>query len=348
MPSLGKFSLRFGICGAVLVYLICDLHFCHGPLSRSLRRMESAPPSAAAVARVCGTTIHRGQLDRAVAERLWSEGKTLAALSPTDRKRIRYAALDDLIDHELLRTKIKLSAFEAAVSDDEIAERLQRFRARFATQAELETALRIQGIPSEQALRDRLAARLQQEKYVEFSIAPQVKVSDVEARQWFEKNQAQLALPERIEARQVFLPTLDRDADAVRQSLVAALASLTDRTKDFGSLARELSEDPTSKDQGGTLGWLTRERLPAELAAPLFALPPNQPTLIRSKMGWHLVEVTGRKPAEPRSFDAAKPEILSALEAIKRRQAITDFRNELRQIETRDITIHREAIEAEP
>ncbi len=345
MPPLGKFSLRFGIYGVVLVYLLCDLHFCHGPLSRGLRRAEPETPTAGVVARVYGETIHRGQLDRAVAERLWAEGKTLAALNPADRKRLRYAALDDLIDHELLRTKIKLSAFEAAVSDDEIAERLRRFSTRFASKVELETAMMDQGIPSEQALRDRLAARLQQEKYVEFSIAPRVKVTDHEARQWFEENQAQLALPERIEARQVFLPTLDRDADAVRQTLVAALR---DRTKDFATLARELSEDPTSKDQGGALGWLTRERLPAELAAPLFALPLNQPTLIRSKMGWHLVEVTGRKPAEPRSFETAKPEILNALEAVKRRQAIADFRSELRQMAPPNITIHREAVEAEP
>lgn len=348
MPSLGKFSLRFGIYGAVLVCLLCDLHFCHGPMSRWLRRMVPEAPTAVVVARVYGYTIHRSQLDRAVAERLWSEGKTLAALSPADRKLIRHAALEDLIDHELLRMKAKLNAVDLIVSDEEIAERFRRFTARFASKAELETAMRAQGIPNEQALRDRLAARLRQEKFVESSIAPLVKVTDDEARQWFAKNQQQLAIPERIEVRQVFLPTLDRDADAVQQTLAAALASLTDRTKDFATLARELSEDPTSKDQGGSLGWLTRERLPAELAAPLFALPPNQPTLVRSKMGWHLVEVIGRKPAEPRSFDAAKPEILSALEAVNRRQATTDFRNELRQLEVRNVTIYREAVEAEP
>jgi parvulin-like peptidyl-prolyl isomerase len=205
--------------------------------------------------------------------------------------------------------------------------------------------MRSQGIPDEQALRDRLAARLQQEKYVESRIAPLVKVTDEEARQWFDENHEHLAIPERVEARHVFLPTLERDAAEAQQTLTAALASLTDKSKDFATLARELSEDPTTKEQGGALGWLTRERLPADLAAPLFALPLNQPTLVRSKLGWHLLEVTGRKPAEPRTFDQAKPEILSALEAIKRRRATTEFRTELRKLEARNVVIFPDMID---
>ncbi len=43
--------------------------------------------------------------------------------------------------------------------------------------------------------------------------------------------------------------------------------------------------------------------------------------------------VTARKPAEPRTFEQAKPEVLAALEAIKRRQATEDFRKSLRNSE---------------
>ncbi len=354
MTRLGKFSLRLGLYGAVFGYLVGDLQFCKGPLSRRLGRVDSGRTTAAAragaagvVARVYGYSIGRSQLDRAVIERLWTEGKTLADLSPANRKLVRYAALEDLIDHELMRMKVRVNTFDLIVSEQEIADRFQRFTGRFASKAELEAAMQAQGIPTEQALRERLTARLQQEKYVESRIAPLVAVTDDEARKWFDENRQALAIPERIEARHVFLPTLERNADEVKQILTTALADLTEKRRDFATLARELSDDPTSKEQGGSLGWVTRDRLPAELATPLFVLPLHQPTLIRSKLGWHLMEVTGRKPAEPRSFDQAKPEILSALEAVKRRQATTQFRNELRKLEAKNVVIYREVVEEE-
>ena len=56
----------------------------------------------------------------------------------------------------------------------------------------------------------------------------------------------------------------------------------------------------------------------------------HRPALVQTKLGWHLVEITAHKPAEPRSFEQAKPEILAALQAIKRRQAIADLRQSLR------------------
>lgn len=352
MTPTVKLTLGIGICGAIAAYVIADLRFCGGPLSRALHPAGSTTCNAGTTADLVLATvgdyaIHRSQLERAVTERLWSEGRKFAELNPADRKLVRHAALDDLIDHELLRMKAKQNDLELVVSEAAIAERLRRFTARFASREELETAMKSQGIPSESALRERLAARIQQENYVESRIAPLVIVSDDEARTWYQENQQHLTIPERIEARHVFQPTLERDADEVKQALTTALAALTAKSKDFATLARELSDDQATKDHGGSLGWLTRDRLPADLAAPLFALPLNQPTLVRSKLGWHLVEVTARKPPEPRTFDQAKPEILTALEAVKRREATTGFRNKLRQFEAKSIVIHRELVDQE-
>ena len=350
MTPSAKTALRFGIYGAGMACLMCGMYFCDGPLSRRLKKPEpSGAPAAVTddpiVARVGAYNIHRSQLERALRERLWREAKTLAGLGPQERNLLRFAALDDLIDHELLRTKASANAPELKVSDAEITERLSRFSSGFSNKQELASAMASQGIVSEQDLRARLAAHIQQDKYVESRLAPLIGVTDDEARQWFEQNQRQLATPERIEARHIFLPTLEHNPDEVKQALVAALAALTAGTKDFTTLARELSDDPVTKNRGGALGWITRARLPAELAAPLFAMPLHQPTLLRSKLGWHLIEVTARKPAEPAAFEPAKPEILSALAALKRQQAANEFRDTLRRLEAKTIEIYRERVE---
>lgn len=349
MSPLKKFTLRLVVYGAVLGYLACDLFVFHGPLSRKIARADPSSPEAVAaakargvVARVFNLQITRSQLDRAVRERLWLEGKSVDSLTPESRKIARYAALDELIDHELLRVKAKAHATELRVADDEIDERLRNFAARFASKDAMVAAMKSQGISGERDLRDRLAARIQQEKYVASKVVPLSQVTDGEARQWFDENQKSLLIPERIEVRHIFIPTLDHPPEEAKAKLDAALADLTTNQNDFATLAREISEDPATKDNGGSLGWMTRDRLPADFAAAVFTLPLNQPTLVRTRIGWHLVEVTARKPAGPPTFDQAKPEVLAALETVRRRQAATDYRAALRQFEAAKIDVYHD------
>lgn len=320
---------------AALLYLAGDFFF-HGPARRWL---NTALTPRHLAARVSGQPITRSQLERALIERLWLEGKSPTTLAPTELELARSAALEELIDHELLRLQVNASTPPLLVSDEEINERIRRLVGRFENKGALETAMKSQGIAHEQTLRDRLTAQIRQEKLIAQRIAPAIKVTDEEARQWFAKNQSSIALPERIVARHIFLPTLDHPPEEAKQKLDAALTTLTAQEKDFATLARELSEDPATKDSGGALGWMTRNRLPADFADPLFSLPLNQPKLIRTKLGWHLAEVTARQPAAPRTFDSAKPEILAALESLKRRQVVADFRRNLRQTHAAEIEV---------
>jgi peptidyl-prolyl cis-trans isomerase D len=341
MSSSGKSAPGLAILGAVIAWLAADLFLFEGPVSRSIWR--DAPPAADLAARVAGHPITRSQLDRATGEHLWLQGKSVASVTPGELETARKAALDELIDHLLLRLQVRTSEAPITVSDEEIHERLRRLVGRFESKGALETAMKSQGIATEENLRDRLAARIRQEKLSESRIRPAIQVTDDEARQWFEENQTSISLPERIKARHLFLPTLNHPPEEVKPKLEAALADLTGKKKDFPTLAREISEDPATKDSGGELGWMTRDRLPADFGAPVFSLPVNQPTLLRTRLGWHLVEVTDRKPAEPRTFEQAQPEIFAALEAIKRRQATEAFRKSLRQGETARIEIFANA-----
>ena len=292
-------------------------------------------------ARVAGYSITRSQLERAVADRLWLQGKTSTSLSPADLQTIRTASLDELIDKTLLDLQIEILPDQLIVSPEEIGECLARLSARFENKDTFMTAMKSQGIASEQDLRDWLTAQIRRGKYVELRIAPTIKVTDDEARKWFSENNALNSQPERIEARHIFLPTLDHPPEEAKLKLDAALAEWIAKKKDFPTLAREISEDPATKDDGGNLGWMTRDRLPADFAAPVFSLEINKPTLVRTKLGWHLVEVTARKPAEARSFDQAKVEVLAALETIKRRSATETLRKSLRQASSDEIEIFK-------
>jgi parvulin-like peptidyl-prolyl isomerase len=307
-------------------YLAGDLFVFQGPLQRWL---ITPPENLAAI--VDHQPITRSQVERALNEQLWLEGKSVTGLPPAELALARKAALDELIDHELLRLEVADVSPAITVNDSEINERLRRLVGRFETKGTLETAMKTQGIPNEKNLRERIAAGIRQEKWLAQRVAQDTRVTEEEARRWFAENQTAVSLPERIEARHIFIPTLDHPPEEAKHKLEEALVSLTEKKKDFATLAREVSEDPATKDNGGGLGWMTADRLPADFAAPVFALTVNQPKLIRTKLGWHLVEVTARKPAEARNFEQAKLEIIAGLQAVKIRKATRTFKESARQ-----------------
>jgi parvulin-like peptidyl-prolyl isomerase len=351
LKSFTKFTLRFAAYLLVLGYLAGDLYVFNGPLNRRIQASHPDSPESIAkakangvVARVFNHHITRSQLDYAIHERLWLEGRKLADLSPADRKLITYAALGDLIDHQLLRVKTKVNTFELPVSDAEIEERLKRFIGRFESKADLESSMNGMGISDETSLRNRIAARIQQEKYVAMRVDPLVKVSEEEITDFYEANKDSLQFPERIRARHIFMATLGKPSDEVKAILEKALDELNSGKKDFATLAKEISEDHSNKENGGELGWMSKSRLPVDFSEAAFAMGDDKPTLVRTKLGWHILQITGRKPVEARTLEETKAGIIAALTAAKRHQAVNDFRSALRRFEQEKIDIFHDQI----
>lgn len=339
-----RFRLHAAVCIAGVLYLAGDLWAFDGPVKRwltgfrpdSFRSIAKAKASGM-VARVEFQPITRSQLDRAMQERLWLQGLDEGEVPPGQRAGLRRRVLDELIDELLLRIEANRRGIEVKATEGEIDQAFQRFAARFE-EGELDTVLRSEGLDRAE-WRQRLAARLEQEKTLELCVGDAGKIEEAEAREWFAGHAAELAQPERLQARHVFLATLERNPDDAKRSLDQALAELSSGKKDFAALALELSDDEATKAKGGELGWLVRDRLPADFADAVFALPERSPALVRTTLGWHLVEVTGKQSAKPRTFEEAREEVMTALKTVRRRKAVAAFRSALRQREAAKIEI---------
>jgi parvulin-like peptidyl-prolyl isomerase len=336
MAASVRFRLHAAVCAAGLLYLAGDLWAFDGPVKRWLTGFRPDSPQSITKAKASGIVarvefhpITRSQLDRAVRERLWLQGLDESEASARERVALQRRTLDELIDDLLLRIEAHRRGIEVKASELEIDGAFQRFAARFED-GELDTALRSQGLDRAE-LRQRLAAWLEQEKTLELCVGDAWKIEETEAREWFTAHAAELGQPERLQARQVFLATLERNPDDAKRALDQALADLVAGKKDFAAMALELSDDEASKAKGGELGWLVRDRLPADFADAVFALPERSPALVRTTLGWHLVEVTAKQPAKPRTFEEAREEVVTALETVKRKDAIAAFRLALRE-----------------
>ena len=85
-------------------------------------------------------------------------------------------------------------------------------------------------------------------------------------------------------------------------------------------MAKESSDDPGSKAQGGELGWNERSTFVPAFAQAAFNLPVgelSEPVL--TPFGWHLVQVEEKKPAEEKPLASVSNEIAQLL--VKRQRA---------------------------
>ena len=110
---------------------------------------------------------------------------------------------------------------------------------------------------------------------------------------------------EQIRARQIVLPSA-ADAEAA-QKLLATGAS-------FEALAMERSVDAATRFNGGDLGYFTTDVMPEAYEAALKAAKVGDVVgPFQVDGGWALVKVEDRRPEEPITLEAARPQIVRFL-----------------------------------
>jgi peptidyl-prolyl cis-trans isomerase D len=141
-------------------------------------------------------------------------------------------------------------------------------------------------------------------------------VTDAEVQQYYQQHIKDYQVDEQVKVRHILIavnsqdPKADADAKAKAQSILDQLH----HGADFAKLAKQYSDDPGSKDQGGELGWIKHGVTVPEFDQTAFSLQPGQLSgLVRTKFGYHIIQTEDKQAAHTRPLDEVKPEIMATL-----------------------------------
>ena len=123
-----------------------------------------------------------------------------------------------------------------------------------------------------------------------------VQVSDGEIQARYEENQEEYRHPDQIRMSFVLFPKVPSAKDSVDvYEEITNLGKEIEAGADFEELARAVSEDEGTAENGGDLGTFGRGRMVAPFEEVAFALEPGQVSdAVMTPFGWHLIKVEER------------------------------------------------------
>jgi peptidyl-prolyl cis-trans isomerase C len=131
------------------------------------------------------------------------------------------------------------------------------------------------------------------------------KVSEDEAKKFYDERASQMSGEEEVQASHILVKT-EETAKQVAQKLLAG--------GDFAALAKEFSEDPGSKDKGGVLGYFGKGQMVKEFELVAFSMEKGETSQpVKTQFGYHIIKVMDKRKKEPPKFDEVKAEILERM-----------------------------------
>jgi len=163
------------------------------------------------------------------------------------------------------------------------------------TDAELETYLKAHESEYRQPERRKVT-------YVLIPIRDYIKpVSEADIEKFYTERGGEFEKPPQVRAAHVLVRIPDTGGSEAEDKARTKIVDVIKRAKageDFAKLAREISEDPGSKANGGDLGLVRKGEMVPQFEQAAFAMKAGEISAepVRTPFGWHAIKVTEVQP----------------------------------------------------
>ena len=270
------------------------------------------------VATVDGARVPKGDYDRLVEQtkKQYAQRFNVDFASAQGKQMetdLRGGIMNQLVERELIRAEAKRR--NLTVPEEAFNAKVAELKKGFKDEAEFQAQLKSNGLDAAEF--ERQVRDMQLVERVVDAVTSDTKVTDAEVRAYYDQNRKMYDRPEEVRARHVLVKD-DAIAKMVEQKARAGA--------DFAALAKEYSEDPGSKGEGGDLGYFGRGKMVKEFEEAAFSTAPGKLSkLVKTRFGWHLLKIEDKKAPRTQGFDEVKDEIRQNLATERRRGAFVQW-----------------------
>jgi parvulin-like peptidyl-prolyl isomerase len=291
---------------------------------------------ASAVAVVDGTEISRAELDELVerAKKTYAaQDQEFPKVGTPEYQNVQRQYVAFLVQREEFEQEAEDLGIE--ITEADIDKEVDEFvKSRFEGKREqFEKALAEQGF-TEKAFRDTIRTSVLSQKLFD-EVTKDVVVPDADVVAYYQQNQSQYGTPESRDVRHILISEKDGNdqVDFAKSKAEAdRIYSELEGGADFAALAKEFSEDPGSKTNGGKLT-ISRGQTVPEFDKTSFELKQgvvSQP--VKTTYGYHLIEALSPvRKAETTPLAKVKASIRATLLQDEKTSVMTEWVEDLQK-----------------
>ena len=311
--------------------------------------MINGKPVPTVVAKVNGTELGSDLLKREMIAYQLLANRQGRNIETEDEAKIARGLLMKAIDDELVYQqglKQNINIDSATIERE-----LDHIQSQFPDKKLFLAALAAQRLTFD-VLKKNIKKTLVKEAFVRASIASKVQVNDDKVNSFYDKNKDTFIKPVTFKVSHIYVsipPPGDGEAESLEDRAKAKdildwvknearkkinLASLALKNGEtFTSVAKKFSEDSKTFDKGGDLGFMMKNQTLPEIASAMEKLKLGEISdVIESSLGFHIIQLMGKKESHVIALDQVKPEILNHLLKLETEKQLKVYLSGLRKI----------------
>jgi peptidyl-prolyl cis-trans isomerase C len=279
-----------------------------------------------------GFEIKRSQLDEEVIRvkaQLSAQGQPV---TPERVAMLEQGVLEQLVGLQILTGK---ATDPDRAAGKELAEkRFEDIKKRLGSDEVINMKLKAEGITKEELMR-KWSQQATAETVVRRELG--VNVSDEDVKKFYDENPTKFEQPEMVRASHILLSTRDAqqkelppEQKAEKRKTMDSVLKRAKAGEDFAKLAKEFSEDPGSKENGGeyTFG---RGRMVPEFEAAAFSLSPGQISdVVTTQFGYHIIKLSEKLPPKKIELASVSKDVKEMLTQQALQQKLPDYMKKIK------------------
>lgn len=167
-------------------------------------------------------------------------------------------------------------------------------------------------------------------EFVDREIVGKIYVPPEDIKNYYNTHLSEFMTPARVRIQEIVLSSQEQAENVLNRLIVG---------EDFDAIARKESTSE-SREAGGDLGWIDKEKLDPDLARLVVQMKPGQilAKIVKTTLGYHIIRFGGEEPQRIRSLEEATPYIRNIFVSQQKRKEVETYIGQLRKRSRIDVS----------